>query len=104
MTPAVAGPRGSGRDLPAWWAPEPTPAEPRGAARLRAALGEQPSAVRGGGGGALGHASGASPGPAVRPPAEPWAGLREAEGPPARCPLPKELTVPACCAVRSPIG
>lgn len=33
----MAGPRGSGRDLPALWAPRSEPAEPSGAGHLRGA-------------------------------------------------------------------
>lgn len=70
MTNCVAGPRGSGRDLPALWAPRPEPAEPRGAGRVRGAGG----APRIGAAriarrlrGALGYAPGSQPRPGRAP-------------------------------------
>lgn len=88
----MAGPCGSGRDLPVWWAPWPVPVEPGRAARLRAGLGEQPAAVRDDAGGARARLGGRSPAPAVRPLC-PELRLRKAEEPPARCWSHKQLTV-----------
>lgn len=100
MTTGAAGPRGSGRDLPDWWAPRPAPAEPSGAGRLRGAPRRGAGELRGGCGGRSGSLRVRRPGPA-EPPRSPRGGLPKGRGHREAASGPEALTVPeSVCAAR----